>query len=117
MILRHSVSNFVLAVSAVFLFQIAPVAGAPNIVVLIADDMGWGDVGFNGSEIRTPEIDRLAAEGMRLNRFYVQAVCSPTRATFLTGRSPLSTSVSSPFDPWFERGLPRWCWFTCCRHW
>jgi len=106
MILRHSVSNFVLAVSAVFLFQIAPVAGAPNIVVLIADDMGWGDVGFNGSEIRTPEIDRLAAEGMRLNRFYVQAVCSPTRATFLTGRSPLSTSVSSPFDPWFERGLP-----------
>ena len=67
--------------------------------------MGWGDVGFNGSDIRTPEIDRLAAEGLRLNRFYVQSVCSPTRATLMTGRSPLSTGVSAPFNPWYEKGL------------
>ena len=98
--------NFILLLAAAFLFQVVPASGAPNIVVLISDDMGWGDVGFNGSEIETPELDRLAAEGMRLNRFYVQSVCSPTRATLMTGRSPLSTGVSSPFNPWYERGLP-----------
>jgi arylsulfatase A-like enzyme len=91
--------------AAGMLFYAVPTLAAPNIVVIISDDMGWGDVSFNGSEIRTPEIDRLATEGMRLNRFYVQSVCSPTRATLMTGRSPLSTGVSSPFNPWYERGL------------
>lgn len=71
--------------SALFLAQAAAAQSAPNIVMLVADDMGWGDVGYNGSEIRTPEIDRLATEGMRLDRFYSQPVCSPTRATLMTG--------------------------------
>jgi arylsulfatase A-like enzyme len=97
--------GFFILVVAAFLCQVAPALAAPNIVVLIADDMGWGDVSFNGSDIKTPEIDRLAASGLRLNRFYVQSVCSPTRATLMTGRSPLSTGVSSPFNPWYERGL------------
>lgn len=83
-----------------------PASAAPNIVVFIADDMGWGDVGYNGSEIRTPHIDQLAAEGLTLNRFYVQAVCSPTRAALMTGRSPLRTGVMDPFNPWYTHGLP-----------
>ena len=87
------------------LCQIASVSAAPNIVVLIADDMGWGDVGYHDSDIGTPEIDRLAAEGIELDRFYVQSVCSPTRATLMTGRSPLSHGVSSPFNPWYANGL------------
>lgn len=49
----------------------------PNIVLMLADDLGWNDVGYNGSEISTPTIDRLAGEGMRLDRNYVFAFCLP----------------------------------------
>jgi arylsulfatase A-like enzyme len=62
----------------------------PNIVLLMADDLGWGDPGFQGNEtIRTPELDSMAAAGMRFTRFYSGApVCSPTRGSALTGRHP-----------------------------
>jgi hypothetical protein len=60
----------------------------PNIVVIVADDLGWRDVGYHGSEIRTPHIDKLAAAGVRLERHYVYPTCSPTRAGLLTGRNP-----------------------------
>ncbi len=61
----------------------------PHIVFILADDMGWKDVGYHGSEIRTPNLDRLAAEGVRLEQFYVQPLCSPTRASLMTGRYPM----------------------------
>jgi len=65
-------------------------AERPNIVLMMADDLGWGDVGFNGNTtIRTPHLDALAQAGMRLERFYAAApVCSPTRGSCLTGRHP-----------------------------
>ncbi|HRJ50234.1 MAG TPA: arylsulfatase [Phycisphaerales bacterium] len=70
----------------------------PNIIHIVADDLGWRDVGFNGStDIRTPNLDRLAAEGARLDAMYVQPMCTPTRAALMTGRYPfrygLQTSV------------------------
>ena len=58
----------------------------PNIVIFVADDLGWADVGFRGSKIQTPNLDKLAAEGMQLNRFYTTPICSPTRAALMTGR-------------------------------
>ncbi len=59
----------------------------PNIVVILTDDQGWGDLSLNGnSNLKTPNIDSLAREGARFERFYVCPVCSPTRAEFLTGR-------------------------------
>lgn len=59
----------------------------PNIVILLADDAGLGDFGFTGNQtVQTPNIDRIATEGLRMNRFYVCPVCSPTRAELLTGR-------------------------------
>ncbi|MGI9205348.1 MAG: arylsulfatase B [Woeseiaceae bacterium] len=79
---------------------------ATNLVIFVADDMGWGDVGYHGSEIRTPAIDQLAAEGVALERFYVHPACSPTRGALMTGRSPLNTGVLIPFEPWFSTGLP-----------
>jgi arylsulfatase A-like enzyme len=60
----------------------------PNILYILADDLGWGDVGLHGSAIRTPVIDRLAAEGVELTQHYVCPMCTPTRASLLTGRYP-----------------------------
>lgn len=62
----------------------------PNVVLVMADDLGWGDVGFHGHErAHTPNLDRLAEDGMRFERFYAAApVCSPTRASVLSGRHP-----------------------------
>jgi arylsulfatase len=57
----------------------------PNIIVVMADDMGWSDIGCYGGEIRTPHIDSLARDGMRFTQFYNNAVCGPTRASLLTG--------------------------------
>jgi arylsulfatase A-like enzyme len=61
--------------------------GAPNVVVIVLDDLGFGQLGCFGSDIATPNIDRLAAGGLRYNRFHVTALCSPTRAALLTGRN------------------------------
>ncbi len=73
-------------VVASLLARTAVAAERPHIIVMIADDLGWGDVGFHGSRIETPNIDRLAERGTQLNQFYVQPVCSPTRGAFMTGR-------------------------------
>lgn len=74
----------------------APAAGSndrpsterPNIVVMVADDLGWNDVGYHNPEIRTPHLDRLAASGVRLDQHYVQPQCTPTRVALMTGRYP-----------------------------
>ena len=68
---------------------------SPNIILIMTDDMGWGDVGFNGNQtIQTPNLDQLAGEGMVFNRFYAGcSVFSPTRASVLTGRNPFRTGV------------------------
>jgi arylsulfatase A-like enzyme len=67
----------------------------PNIIMIIADDLGWGDVGFNGNEtIKTPNFDKMAEEGLQFNRFYSAApVCSPTRGSCLTGRHPFRYGI------------------------
>ena len=62
-----------------------PPANAPNIVSIVLDDVGFSDLGCYGSEIDTPSMDRLAAGGLRYNNFHVTAMCSPTRASVLTG--------------------------------
>ena len=63
-------------------------APRPHIVYIVADDLGWKDVGFHGSDIKTPNIDKLAQDGARLEQFYVQPMCTPSRAALMTGRYP-----------------------------
>lgn len=58
----------------------------PNIIVILADDLGWGHVGWQNPKVRTPHLDRLANAGVKLNRHYVAPVCSPTRVALMTGR-------------------------------
>ncbi len=78
----------------------------PNILILLADDLGFGDVGFNGSDIKTPNIDRIASEGVRLNQFYCCPVCSPTRAGLMTGRYPIRFGLMrSAISPQCDFGL------------
>src|SRR5215471_11997146 len=65
----------------------------PNIVIILADDMGFSDLGCYGSEISTPNLDRLAARGARFTRFYNAARCCPSRAALLTGLYPHQAGV------------------------
>ena len=66
----------------------------PHILFMLADDLGWIDVGFHGSKIRTPNIDSLAKGGVILDNFYVQPVCTPARGALMTGRYPIHTGKS-----------------------
>jgi arylsulfatase A-like enzyme len=78
----------------------------PNIIVMVADDLGWSDVGFHGGPIETPSLDRLAAEGVELSRFYTTPICSPTRAALMTGRDPMRLGVAyAVIMPWMNHGI------------
>jgi arylsulfatase I/J len=89
------------ALAAGFLGQNAAAreADKPNIVFILVDDLGWRDVGFHGSDIKTPNIDKLAATGARLENFYCQQLCTPTRAALLTGRYPLRYGLQMAVIP------------------
>jgi len=78
--------------------------GAPNIVAIILDDVGFADLGCYGGEIRTPNFDALAAEGLRYSNFRTCAMCSPTRAAFLTGLNHHSAGMGWLAD--IDSGYP-----------
>ncbi|MEZ5938447.1 MAG: sulfatase [Hyphomonadaceae bacterium] len=85
-------------------------ARRPNFVVVLADDLGYGDVGaFGGKMIRTPSLDRMAREGATLTSFYASAnICTPSRAGLLTGRYPIRTGLGyQVIQPTDTRGLPQ----------
>ncbi|MDQ8193690.1 arylsulfatase [Coraliomargarita sp. SDUM461004] len=67
----------------------------PNIVLVMADDLGWGDIGYHGGEAPTPNLDRVSAAGLRFNRFYAQPICTPTRTALMTGRYPWRSGMAS----------------------
>ena len=75
--------------------------GSPNVLVMLVDDLGFSDLGCFGSEIDTPNIDALAAGGIRYTNFHVNPMCSPTRASLLTGLNPHMAGMGhvAHFDP------------------
>lgn len=80
----------------------------PHVVFMLADDLGRADCGFMGGKvIETPHLDKLAEAGAILDQFYVQPVCSPTRAALMTGRYPMRYGLQvGVVRPWAEYGLP-----------
>jgi arylsulfatase A-like enzyme len=83
----------------------APNIPAPNILVIVVDDLGWAGVGFHAPVMPTPNLDRLAKEGTELGRFYAYPVCSPTRAALLTGQMPRRFGIVNPLNGQ-DRGVP-----------
>ena len=76
----------------------------PNVVIILTDDLGWGDVSYNGGPIPTPNIDKLSNDGIRMNRFYSAPTCSPTRAALFTGLNSLTNGIIRPLNnPTAER--------------
>lgn len=81
-------------------------ARRPNIILILADDMGFSDIGCFGGEIRTPHLDRLGAEGTRMTSFYNTARCSPSRASLLTGLHPHQTGIGILTGSTLPAGYP-----------
>jgi len=120
--LLHTITTLILITATVGL-SIWPVKNAycvdkrsvPNIVIILVDDLGWTDVGCFGSKYyETPNIDRLAARGMRFTNGYAAcAVCSPTRASIMTGKYPARLHITNwiPGEgdaPWHLLRVPNW---------
>jgi arylsulfatase len=111
--ITHTGSRGTLLVAAALAFALGgPAAAAerkPNILVIMTDDVGWGDIGaYGGGALRgapTPNIDRLAAEGVRFASYYGQASCTAGRASFITGRIPIRTALSLVLIPGDPDGL------------
>lgn len=78
----------------------------PNVITILLDDAGWGDVGYHGGEIATPEIDKLANEAVRLKEFYAFAVCTPSRAALLIGKAPSRIGYEYPRSNKKQFGIP-----------
>ncbi len=107
---RHLLRLTIYVCCTFLLLQQKPAAAEqpprPNIVVILADDLGWKDVGYHGAKIRTPNIDTLAQTGVRLARNYVCPTCSPTRAGLLTGRNPADFGILSPIGGRSSQHIP-----------
>jgi arylsulfatase A-like enzyme len=89
------------AIASSLIYETAAAAETtkPNVIFILADDLGWRDVGFHGSDIKTPNLDKLAETGARLENYYVQPMCTPTRAALLTGRYPLRYGLQTAVIP------------------
>jgi len=105
MTIRHSALRklsqvfFALLVFASLQMNLAGANKSPNVLFIVADDLGWKDVGFHGSDIRTPNLDKLASGGAKLEQFYALPMCTPTRAALMTGRYPLRYGLQTGVIP------------------
>src|SRR4051794_38637599 len=89
-----------------FLIPLKLRAAPPNIVLIVSDDQGWNAVSYHNGFVQTPNIDRIAHQGVELDRFYVSPMCSPTRAGLLTGRYPMRFGMArSVVRPWVKGGI------------
>ena len=93
----QSISFITLAL--IFGWQTASATERPNVILIMVDDMGFSDLGYHGGEIDTPNLDALAAGGVRFSQFYNSGRCCPTRATLMTGLHPHETGIGHMTQP------------------
>src|SRR5690349_13549084 len=93
--MKHWIASFCLSIVVAMPFASAAPTRRPNVVLILADDLGFSDIGCYGGEIRTPDIDSLAADGVRFAQFYNMARCCPTRASLLTGLYPHQAGIGA----------------------
>jgi len=104
--IRLVVTCIAFALACVVAPQVLEATEKPNIIVILADDLGYGDLACYGAkDIATPAIDRMAAEGVKCNSFYVSAVCSPTRASLMTGSHSIRVGIGGVMFPRNNHGL------------
>ncbi|WP_158859377.1 arylsulfatase [Lunatibacter salilacus] len=100
--MQHTFKYFLTFLLALFFFCSAALAQStksPNIILIITDDQGYGDLGFTGNpHVQTPVLDAMARESVRLNQFYVSPVCAPTRSSLMTGRYSLRTGMRDTYN-------------------
>ena len=105
--LKWILPNLILAVGLIASTGIVSAADKPNIVVILADDLGNADLGYRGSKIKTPNIDALSRTGVRLESYYGLPVCTSARAALLTGRYPMRQGLQTlVIFPSHKYGLP-----------
>jgi arylsulfatase A-like enzyme len=97
-----------LASAALLLASAATAGEKPNIVYMLVDNWGWGDISVQGSSVRTPRIDTLAEQGLRLTNFNVQNQCTPTRSAIHTGRLPIRSGTQKVSAPGEPLGMAPW---------
>ena len=105
------ISSFLLATACALVLTTTTgtqAADKPNIVYVLVDNWGWGDISVQGSTIQTPRIDGFAAEGMRFTNFNVQNQCTPTRSALHTGRLPIRTGTQKVPAPGEPDGMALW---------
>uniref|UniRef100_A0AAQ5XIA0 Sulfatase N-terminal domain-containing protein n=1 Tax=Amphiprion ocellaris TaxID=80972 RepID=A0AAQ5XIA0_AMPOC len=90
---RGSAAHWIIIAGFIVNLPAASAAQKPHIVFVLADDFGWYDVGYHSSEIRTPNLDKLSAGGVRLENYYVQPLCTPSRNQLMTGRYQIHTGM------------------------
>ena len=102
-----------LTINSLVIYGRADLTVRLNIIILVADDMGWGDVGYHSDQMLTPNIDTLTANGILLNNYYTSPVCSPSRGALLTGVHPIHSGYNtmSLYRPF--RGECHWIWKLC----
>jgi arylsulfatase len=109
---RNLVTTLVSLLAAAMLSAVAPAQAAeqkPNIVFILVDNVGWGAFGVYGGTVPTPQIDKLASEGIRFNNYNVEVQCTPTRSAIMTGRHPVRSGTTSvPWPGQGEAGLAPW---------
>lgn len=101
-----ALSGAVASTRAPRIVEAAPPGDRPNILLIVSDNQGWHDIGYHGSDIRTPHLDRLAARGVRLEQYYVYPLCSPTRAALMSGRAPSRFGILGAIGRRSRQALP-----------
>ncbi len=104
-------ATFKSAIPILLLYVLAPFVSAqdnPNVVYILVDNWGWGDISIQGGTLKTPNIDQLASEGLRLTNFNVQNQCTPTRSALHTGRLPIRSGTQKVSAPGEPDGLALW---------